>query len=183
MTVDAPIVGERVTYDWAVAVADAINDLASRMAPDALKRLATDESTNVATVSSISGWEVTGQPIGRSLAITGRVDYSCANTNQGLGIGFRHPGGVGHGIFRTFGVTAGDVEAIDRLSTNTANNDEMTSRATVSTGGGRFICEFTLFVTLTTGGTVTIRKRLNGTPGSTGLTIYQGSFIRVVAVD
>lgn len=183
MTVDAPVVGERITYDWAVSVADDVNALTSRMAYDVIDRLPTSESTNTSTVSSITGWEYTAQPVGRTLAIEGRVDYSCANTNQGLGIGLRMPGGVAHGIYRIFGVTSGTVEAIERLSTTTANTDEMTTAATVSTGGGRFICEFTLFVTLDTSGTVTLRKRLNGTPGSTGLTIYQGSFVRAVAVD
>lgn len=183
MSVDTPALGERITYDWGVDVATDVNALSSRLSPDTLDRLATSESTNTSTVSSISGWQYTSQPIGRSLTITGHVDYSCANTNQGLGIGFRMPGGVMHGIVRIFGVTSGSVESIERLSTLAADTDEMTTAATVSTGGGRFVCEFTFFATLDTAGTVTIRKRLNGTPGSTGLTIHQGSYVRTVFVD
>jgi hypothetical protein len=184
MTVDTPVVGERITYDWAVDVATDVNALTARMTPDVLDILADDESTNTSTVSSISGFTHVSQPVGRTLCVTGRIDYSCANTNQGLGLGFRHGGGTAHGIVRIFGVTAGATEAIERLATNTANTDEMTTAATVSTGGGHFVCEFTFFYTSNTAsGSFTVRKRLNGTPGSTGLTIYQGSFIRTVAVD
>jgi hypothetical protein len=178
MTVDTPVVGERITYDWAVDVATDVNALTARMTPDVLDILADDESTNTSTVSSISGFTHVSQPVGRTLCVTGRIDYSCANTNQGLGLG------TAHGIVRIFGVTAGATEAIERLATNTANTDEMTTAATVSTGGGHFVCEFTFFYTSNTAsGSFTVRKRLNGTPGSTGLTIYQGSFIRTVAVD
>jgi hypothetical protein len=184
LSVDTPVVGERITYDWAVDVATDVNALTARMAPDVLDRLSSDESINTSTVANISGWAHVAQPSGRTLCITGRVDYSCANTNQGLGIGFRHGGGTAHGIVRIFGVSGGATEAIERLATNTANTDEMTTSATVSTGGAHFVCEFTFFYTSNTAsGSINVRKRLNGTPGSTGLTIYQGSYIRTVAVD
>lgn len=186
MSVDVPTMGQRVTYDWGVAVADAINDLQAELSPEATLRLASDESTNSATPSSISGFTIASglMPSGRTAAITGRIHYSCSATNQGLGIGFQHGGGTADGIFRIFGVTAGNVEAIERLATNTALNDEMSAAATVSTGGGLFICEFTVFYTSDTAtGFITLRKRRNGTSGSTGVTIYQGSYMQYVVVD
>jgi hypothetical protein len=184
LSVDTPVVGERITYDWAVDVATDVNALTARMAPDLITRLSADESTNTSTVSTVSGFTYTSVPSGRTLTVTGYIDYSCANTNQGLGLGFRHGGGTAHGIVRILGVSGGATESIERLATNTANTDEMTTAATVSTGGAHFVCEFTFFYTSNTAsGSFTVRKRLNGTPGSTGLTIYQGSYIRTVAVD
>lgn len=184
MSVDVPALGERITYDWGVAIADAVNANTARLSPDVLDRLASDQSTNTATVSSISGWAHVSQPSGRTLAMTGRIAYSCANTNQGLGLGFRHGGGTAHGIVRTFGVSAAATENIERLFTSSADTDEMTAGATVSFAGALYVCEFTFFyVSNTASGSFTVRNRLNGTPGSTGVTIYQGSFLRTVAVD
>lgn len=184
MSVDTPALGERITYDWAADVATDVNALTARMAPDALDLLADDESTNTSTVSNIAGFAHVAQPSGRSLCMTGRIAYSCANTNQGLGLGFRHSGGPAHGIVRIFGVSGPGAESIERLIQSTASTDEMTVAATVAAGGTRYLCEFTFFFTATSGSaTFNVRKRLNGTPGSTGLTIYQGSFMRTVGVD
>jgi hypothetical protein len=183
MSVDAPVAGERITYDWGVDVSTSIANLEARTSPDLLRRMSADESTNTATISSLTGLTIDSMIAGRTARITGQINYSCANTNQGLGIGFRHPGGNANGIFRIFGVTSGNVEAIERLSTLSASTDEMTTAATVSTGGGYFICEFTIFYHATASGTFTMRKRLNGTPGSTGLTIYQGSGFTALLVD
>ncbi len=182
MSVDPPALGERITYDWGVSVSEAIDDIQARTGPDLLRRMTANESTNTSTPSSITGLTVPNITSGMFIRVHGAIDYSCANTNQGLGVGFQHPGGTAHGIFRIFGVTAAATEAIERLQETSANTDNLTSAATVSNGGSHLICEFTIFYLATASGTLVMRKRLNGTPGSTGLTIYQGSGFNAIYV-
>lgn len=167
--IETPTLGQRITYDWPVAVAERLNRTQYLYVP-------ADESTNAAVGSAV---DVTGMSFaveaGVSYRIEGSIDYSCSATNQGIAFGIQHPGGLAHGIFRVFGVTAAATEAIERLIETVATTDEFTTAATVSNAGSHFVLGFTVFYDCTNSGTFKFRKARNGTSGSTGVTIYQGS--------
>lgn len=169
MSIDAPAVGERIVYTFAADVAEQLN----KSYPLTLDA---DESTNAAAASAS---DVTGLtfPVltGKSYEISLRLDYSCANTNQGIGIGIRHPGGTAHGLFRATGPSGFATETLERLFENAAATDELTTYATVGSGGSHYVVEATVFYACTADGTFAIRKARNGTPGSTGVTLYKGS--------
>ncbi len=167
MSIDAVAVGDRIVYTWGLAVSAQLNK-SYPLTVDA------NESTNSTSPSDVTGLTFTVEN-GSSYQIDLKVSYSCSATNQGIGIGVRHPGGDADGVFRVFGVSAAATEAIERLREQSANTDELTTAATVSSAGAPLVMEATIFYTCTADGTFAIRKARNGTSGSTGLTIIKGS--------
>lgn len=173
MTVTVPIAGDRIVYGWGASVAGQLN----KSFPLTLDA---DESTNsgAGSASNITGLTF---PVvnGSSYRIEGAVEYSCANTNQGIGIGFRHPGGSAIGLFRATGPAGIEAETLDRIIEQSADTDEMTDFATVISGGALYMVELRVFYHCTADGTFAFRKQRNGTSGSTGLTLYAGSGVTV----
>lgn len=165
--IDVPALGERGVYTWGA-------DVANRLNRELLVELAADEATNSATVATITGLEFPVEN-GKVYRWDLTLWYECDTTSQGAGVGFRHPGGEAMSAVRTFGVTGGTTEGIERVLTSLAATDAMTAGATVSTADAMFQIEWRGRYECTADGTFLFRKKLNGTPSGFGFRLFAGS--------
>lgn len=168
--IDDTPAGTPIFDTWGQAVADVLNDQQKLLA----LMTAGDLSTNSSSPSDITGLSF---PVvsGRVYVIRLQLLYQCAQTNQGPGIGFQHPGGNATGVFRVFGASSAAVEAIERIQETVAATDELTTAASVNSAGASYHLEATIRYNCTADGTFLMRRARNGTSGSTGLTILAGA--------
>jgi len=167
MAIEVVSAGDELLAAWGEEVADALNELQKL----SMAMMTADESTNSATPSDITGLSF---PVVNGRAYVFRIvgGYSVAQTNQGLGFGFRHPGGTAVMVCRIFGPTNASVETIERIIETVANTDELTTQASSNAAGtSPYHVEATVHYTCSADGTFQFRKARNGTSGSTGLTL------------
>lgn len=152
---------------WGQDVTDVVNELQKLQ----MAMMTADESTNSSSPSDVTGLSF---PVVAGRLYVFRIvgGYSVAQTNQGLGFGFRHPGGAAYMVGRIFGPTNSSTEAIERLYQSSANTDIMTAQASANAAGATpYHFEATVMYTCTADGTFQFRKQRNGTSGSTGVTL------------
>lgn len=160
--------GDDILASWAADVAEALNEIQKLR----LFMLASNEATNAGSGSAV---DITGAgfPVvaGRKYIFHVVGQYQVSATNQGPGLGCRHPGGTVIQVWRIFGATSASAEVIERITTSSANTDSMTAAASANAGATTYHFEATIAYVCTADGTLQFRKQRNGTSGSTGVTL------------